>query len=309
MPVFREQKSGFFQNPFSQGYQKLWRKAKETTENRPYVDEARQTLDPRMQSMVVEQPTGKMVSARSSKGILERPAGPKGTTKTAMSPPRTQVRQAPAQAQTRKPAQRHPVERPAVQAATAKAAGPQVRVIHVDDVNEGTPAVGTILEVDQPDPAILESLAEGEKIVTVTERVIGIYRDGKLVTVSESNPTVRHRVLKPGTKREVDPWFGDMIAAPSEEVQSLQEPADVEALPPQSLYEEPATPELPMQELAEMLDEEVARSGYSVNEETVEIIEPTGYVLPMPQVSPAPAKATRRPTPPTPTKPTRKGWR
>lgn len=302
MPVYRQQKSGFFQNPFSQGYQKLWKKARNETPSKDVI--RRPAVDEMAETMLVEEPSSRPTANRSSKGILSRRSGRTSSMMPQAPSPRSQVRRT---APTTRPAK----ERPAVQSAAARSGGPPTRVIHVDDVNEGTPAVGTILEVDQPDLVILESLGEGEKIVTVTERVIGVYRDGKLVTVSEPTPSVRHRVLKPSAKQEVDPWFGDMIDAPTDAVQSFQEPANVEALPPQSYYyEEPNVPELPEQLAEEALESELELTGYSgVDEETVQIIEPTGYELPNPQVTPAPTKVTRRPARPATTKQTWKGWR
>lgn len=233
-PVYRQQKSSFFQNPFSTTYQRLWNRAQ--AESAPAAGEVvgREYVDPYAEPV---RPTTRAVAAQRRTARPESSSGP-GLIQRLVGGPRaarpTQVRPTPNLA-----------PRNMVQTGKVPMQPPSgAKVIHVDDVNQGTPAVGTIYETSTPHPDIVKSLAEGEQVLKVTERVIGVYRDGKLVMVDEKPRT--HQVLKPTSPQiDVDPWFGDAVTAPSDEIQAFDdEEVPVEALPPQS-WDAPAAPALP----------------------------------------------------------------
>jgi hypothetical protein len=224
MPVYRQKKSSFFQNPFSNTYQKIWNRAKTNTDapvssepvaaphatNAEYAasDEAT-VISVDGQPVPVETPTKKFVKGRGGR-ILH----------TAKKPP----------------------------SPTNKVAEGFNKVIHVNDVNEGTPAIGSEQTIEADD-ALVKSLAGGEQIISVKERVIGIYRDGKLVPVeatgTPSVPTPNKAVVPSApVRKEVDPWFGDTVTAPSDEIRGSEgEPAaPAELVPPQSESEIPTLP-------------------------------------------------------------------
>jgi hypothetical protein len=228
-PVYRHHKSTFFQNPFSTTYQRLWKRAQ--AESAPAADE-----------VVYEDYTEPAAPAHraAAQRRTARPASPSGP---------GLLQRMVGRPQPARPVQARPTASPAARSMAAMGNRPMqtpsgAKVIHVDDVNQGTPAVGTIYEVNTPHPEIVRSLAEGEQVLKVTERVIGVYRDGKLVTVDEKPRT--HQVLKPNAPQiDVDPWFGDAVTAPTDEIQAFEEDEHpVEALPPQS-WDAPAAPSLP----------------------------------------------------------------
>jgi hypothetical protein len=231
MPVYRQKKTSFFQNPFSNTYQRIWNRSKATA-NGP----------------VSSVPTTTQHATNAEYAVDDQ------ATVISVDGQPVPVEQAPAKkfANTRAGRILHTARKP-TQPVQNKIPQGVEKVIHVKDVNEGTPAVGTEYSVDADD-ALIKSLAGGEQILSVKEKVIGIYRDGKLVPVEQ---TAAAATTVPATatpakpvRKEVDPWFGDTVAAPSEEVDgSTVEPAaPAELTPPQS---ESAIPTLPGDEVIE----------------------------------------------------------
>jgi len=270
MPVYRQKKSSFFQNPFSNGYQKLWNKAKGETAAQPH-----------------QMPTGEKYSTNAAYAMEEGqivavdgvPTAPQSAAPAAPKKKRwsSQVNQYPNKSV--EPLTRSTLETPKrmstpTRHTTAKPSAQQMmlmrrpqpqpqaqmqqqmvppqgadRVMHVTDVNEGTPAIG-METVVQPDADLMKTLAPGEEIKSVKERVIGVYRDGKLVPVNSVPTTSSVPMAMPPAKhvaaaqKEVDPWFGDTVNAPSAEVQELEtKEQTTESLPPQSYMTEPVMPE------------------------------------------------------------------
>lgn len=209
MPVYRQRKSPFLQNPFSTTYQRLWNRANAQTS--PSGDdglvEQPETASPiPMPHAPVKKESVTRKSSAGGHGLLQRFVDGRGSARVETSPVRQTV---PGAATPTRP--------------NSPSLSP--RVLTVNDVNEGTPRVGSIAEVSTPHPSILQSLGEGEKVVQATERVIGIYRDGKLVSVIDQ-PQDKNQLTP--ARMDKDPWFGDAVTAPSEEIQAI------EALPPQS---------------------------------------------------------------------------
>ena len=235
MPVYRQKKTSFFQNPFSNTYQRIWNRSKTNTDGP--VSSASSTTQ----------------HATNAEYAVDDQA-----TVIAVDGQPVPVEKAPAKkfANTRAGRILHTARKP-TQAGQNKGAPGVDKIVHVKDVNEGTPAVGTEYTVDA-DESLIKSLAGGEQILSVKEKVIGIYRDGKLVPVEQTSPSpgtaatavpVAPTPAKP-VRKEVDPWFGDTVTAPSDEVSgSPAEPAaPAELAPPQS---ESAIPTLPGEEVIE----------------------------------------------------------
>lgn len=283
MPVYRQKKSSFFQNPFSNGYQKLWNKAKGETASHPqyqtpngekystnaaYAMEEGQIVEvdgvPTTEHMTAKPtPTKKRWSSQvnqfSSKSVepLSRstlPSAQRPSTATRHKVSKPTLGQQLMQMGRQQPqAEYHPQPQmqqhhvPQQQMVPAQGAD---RVVHVKDVNDGTPALGTEVVV-QPDADLIKTLAPGEEIKSVKERVIGVYRDGKLVPVNSAPITTSSVPMamppaKPvaAAQKEVDPWFGDTVNAPSAEVQELEgKEQTTEALPPQSSMTQTVVPE------------------------------------------------------------------
>ncbi len=214
MPVYRQKKTSFFQKPFSNTYQRIWNRAKGNAEG-PVSSATTTQHATNAEYAVDDQATVIAVDGQpfpSSK--LPRRSSPTLALDASFTP-------------REKPTQQ-------VQNKIAQTAD---KIVHVKDVNEGTPAVGTEYTVDA-DEALIKSLAGGEQILSVKEKVIGIYRDGKLVPVEQTAPaataTVAPTPAKP-VRKEVDPWFGDTVTAPTEEVSgSPAEPAAPAELAPPS---------------------------------------------------------------------------
>ena len=276
MPVYRQKKSTFFQNPFSTTYQKLWSRAKgeaapqtqqyqagdmSHSTNAGYASDEGQIVgiegDPTMTSASPSStpkkrwnsPTAQITPGKSTEPLPYKPrkTTSKGTMQGQMR--HTASKPTPQQMMMRRPNQPQAQMQPAAPGTGAD------RVIHVNDVNEGTPAIGSVAEVQLPDE-ILKSLAPGEKIEgVVKERIIEVRRDGHLVTATPGARTVAVPTSMPPAKQvpavqqEVDPWFGDTVNAPSAEVQGIDTKEEtIEALPPQSYMTEPVMPNLPPEE-------------------------------------------------------------
>jgi hypothetical protein len=227
MPVYRQKKSSFFQNPFSNTYQKIWNRAKSADApvssqpaTNPHATNAGYAVDDQAtvisvdgQPVPVPAPAAKFAKNRAGR-ILH-------------------------------------TARKTTDAAAAQIQQGVDKVVHVKDVNEGTPAIGQEFDV-QADESLIKTLANGEQILNVKERVIGIYRDGKLVPV-EAIKAVPSSTQAPAApvRKEVDPWFGDTVTAPSEEIRSgspTEPAAPAELVPPQS---ESAIPVLSGEEVIE----------------------------------------------------------
>lgn len=326
MPVYRQKKSSFFQNPFSNGYQKLWNKAKGETGTHPqyqtqngakYSTNAAYAMEEGEIVEVDGVPTSQHLTAkptptkkRWSSQVNQYPSkSVEPLTRSTLEPSSTATRHKVSkqtlpqqlmnigrkqpQAEYHPQPQMQQYQVPQHQMVPAQGAD---RVVHVKDVNDGTPALGTEVVV-QPDADLIKTLAPGEEIKSVKERVIGVYRDGKLVPVNSapmttssvpmSMPPARPVVA---AQKEVDPWFGDTVNAPSAEVQELEGKEETtDALPPQSHMTQTVVPEE-----GTIYVEQTGYSGASaqpltVATKTTYAAAPDGEVLPtqaMPQQAP-----------------------
>jgi hypothetical protein len=242
MPVYRQKKSSFFQNPFSNSYQKIWNRAKST-----------------------DAPVKSSPAALTAAGSVHEAIGDEATVISVDGQPVS----APAKKFVKNRAGRvlH-TARKATDDATQQIQQGVDKVLHVKDVNEGTLPLGHEADV-QADEALIKTLANGEQILNVKERVIGIYRDGKLVPVEAlKGTTTRPVATVPAApvRKEVDPWFGDTVTAPSEEIRSGEPAAPAELTPPQS---ESAIPVLQGEEVIE------ATSYTTPSGEEVTLLVPT----------------------------------
>lgn len=286
VPVYRQKKTGFFQNPFSTTYQRLWNRSKSEATVSP--DET-EVVDVQTNAGFASTPQER---APRTSGIFSRRPSTTTTHRT-MKPTTRQTH--PAGVPNRVPAQARRSATPVNTDLPPEYAGrPQV----ADSVGQSV------------DATILKSLGPGEQVTSVKERIIGVYRNGQLVVLSpeeqaryqehtQTSPSAapipaRMRAVPPAPtrKKEIDPWFGDEVDVPSGEV-GPHDGAAIESMP----GEFEVTPDLPVLEVEPEFAkiEQMSYEGgepmmihVPLPEEEMERVEPAVIV--------APARRVARPT-------------
>lgn len=299
MPVYRQKRSTFFQNPFSNTYQRLWNKSKGTPAPTPAPENS------------VAHPSNAAYAASDEATVISIDGEPTAPVVSNPMPHPTQRTRAHGRHVVRKPTLSSLLpgnHHPAQNNTPAPAAAPAERVIHVTDVNEGTPAVGTEYEV-KPTQEILRSLAPNEEIVSVKERVIGVYRDGKLVPVETASaapaapavPVRRPAPVPAPVRKEIDPWFGDEVGTPSDEEAVIE--GEIDALPPQSFDDSLEVPELPTVEATDIEQTQFTSGNGATRRElviiervvpAVSVGESVGESAPVKMAGPAPTRVVRK---------------
>ena len=229
MPSTPQARSSSYQNPFSTAYQKLRNRIKgqSNANEAEYIDANGNVHKPASKKHNWTANAEPVATGHSTEFLMPKKTSASTAAKKAAPTPTRHTTAKPTQQQLRMRRTNQTQLNPQAALPTEGAD----RVIHVRSVNEGTPTIGSESEV-QPDAELLRSLGPGEEIKSVKERVIGVYRDGKLVPITSTTGTAVPTAMPPAryvptAKKEIDPWFGDAVNAPSAEVESLDSKEEV----------------------------------------------------------------------------------